>query len=66
MHALDWLTKRGRILRGAIQPIEGVHFIVLVFVLVGLCDRAFTQGIELQCQNLNSVSMHKVKGTTLN
>ena len=26
MHALDWLNKRVRILRGAIQPIEGVHF----------------------------------------
>ena len=26
MHALDWWNKRGRILRGAFQPIEGVHF----------------------------------------
>ena len=26
MHALDWLNKRGRILRGATQPIERVLF----------------------------------------
>ena len=26
MHALDWLNERGRILRRAFQPIEGVHF----------------------------------------
>ena len=26
MHALDWLNKRGCILRGAIQLSEGVHF----------------------------------------
>lgn len=34
MHAFDWLSKRGRILRGAIQAIEGVHFYGLVFVLL--------------------------------
>ena len=26
MLSLDWLKERGRILRGAIQPIVGVHF----------------------------------------
>ena len=36
MHAFDWLNKRGRVLRGAFQPIEGVHFIVLVIV-TGAC-----------------------------
>ena len=38
MHALDWLNKLGRILFGAIQPIESLHFCHLVFVLViGAC-----------------------------
>ena len=26
MHALDWLNERGRILRGAVQPIASVDF----------------------------------------
>ena len=26
MHALDWLNKRGRIMRGEIQPIEAARF----------------------------------------
>ena len=38
MHALDWLNERGRILRGAFQPIEGVHFYRSRYR--GLCDRA--------------------------
>ena len=43
MHALDWLIKHGRILRGAFQPIEGVHFSRprFRFRYRGLCDRAF-------------------------
>ena len=42
MHTLDWLSKRGRILRGAIQPIKGVHFYRCLFRsgYWGLCDRA--------------------------
>ena len=42
MHALDWLNKRGRILHGAIEPIEGVHFYRSRFRsrYRGLCDRA--------------------------
>ena len=45
MHALDWLNERGRILRGAIQPIEGVHFYRSRFRsrYRGLCDWAFNQ-----------------------
>ena len=47
MHALDWLNERGRILRGAIQPIASVHFYRSRFRsrfrsrYRGLCDRAF-------------------------
>ena len=40
MHALDLLNKRGRILRGAIQPIEGVHFYRCSYQ--DLCDWALT------------------------
>ena len=42
MHALDWLNGRGRILRGAIQPIASVHFDRSRFRSRsrGLCDRA--------------------------
>ena len=46
MHALDWLHdwlhERGRILRGAIQPIASVHFYHSRFRsrYRGLCDRA--------------------------
>ena len=44
MHALDWLNERGRILRGAVQPIASVHFYRSRFRsrYRGLCDRAFT------------------------
>ena len=47
MHALDWLNERGRILRGAFQPIEGVHFYRSRFRsrYRGLCDRAFRSAI---------------------
>ena len=43
MLSLDWLKERGRILRGAIQPIEGVHFYRSRFRsrYRGLCDRVF-------------------------
>ena len=43
MHALDWLNERGRILRGAFQPIEGVHFYCSRYRsrYRDLCDRAF-------------------------
>ena len=42
MHTLDWLNERGRILRGAIQPIASVHFYRSLFRsrYRGLCDRA--------------------------
>ena len=40
MHALDWLNELGRILHGAIQPIEGVHFYHSRYR--GLFDRAFS------------------------
>ena len=33
MHAPDWLNERWRILRGAFQPIEGVHFYRFVLVM---------------------------------
>ena len=44
MHALDWLDERGRILHGAFQPIEGVHFYFSRYRsrYRGLCDRALT------------------------
>ena len=44
MHALDWLNERGRILCGAFQPIEGVHFYRSRYCsrYRGLCDRAIT------------------------
>ena len=43
MHAPDRLNKRVRILRGAIQPIKGVHFYRSFFRsrYRSLCDRAF-------------------------
>ena len=31
MHTLDWLSKRGRMPRGAIQPIECILFASLLF-----------------------------------
>ena len=48
MHALDWLNERGRILSGAFQPIEGVHFYRSRYRsrYRGLCDRAFTLLVE--------------------
>ena len=44
MHALDWLIKRGRILRGATKSIEGIHFYPSRFRsrYRGLCYHAFT------------------------
>ena len=45
MHALDWLNEPGRILRGAFQPIEGMHFYRCHFRsrYQGLCDRALNK-----------------------
>ena len=52
MHTLGWLNERGRILRGAFQPIERVHFYRYRFRYRsryrGLCDQAFSHKIALQ------------------
>ena len=44
MYALDWLNKRGRILHGAVQPIECFLFATLLLsISLSLqCDQAFT------------------------
>ena len=44
MQALDWLNKHRRVLRGAFQPIEGVHFYRYHFCFryQGLCDLALS------------------------
>ena len=53
MHALDWLNELGRVLRGAIQPIAGVHFYRSRFRYRGLCDRALSMGPQLKCCRVN-------------
>ena len=53
MHPLDWLlNKPGRILRGAIQPIECVIFALLSLLLPLQCDSALTVTIQHLLQQL--------------
>ena len=67
MHVLNWLNERGCILRGAFQPIEGMHFYLSRFHsryrsrCRGLCDRAFT----LFCMVLGSHYIHVLSGVNV-
>ena len=49
MHALDWLSKSGRFMHGAMRPIAGVHFYCSCFRshYQGLCDRAFRVPVRM-------------------